>query len=89
MTKGDEPVIPEVGSRAVAVTHPDQPLMPAARVRQIDLVRYDVAAAEGALRDRSSSSCRVRIVLARVPERLRPPPVSARAPHAPKTRASS
>ena len=41
------------------------------------------------MRGRSSLSYRVRINLARVPERLRPAPVPARKAHAPKTRASS
>ncbi|HEY8975133.1 MAG TPA: DNA primase small subunit domain-containing protein [Burkholderiaceae bacterium] len=41
------------------------------------------------MRGRSSLSYRVRINLARVPERLRPAPAPARKAHAPKTRASS
>jgi len=66
MTKGDEAVVLEVGGREVAVTHPDKLLFPAARVRKIDLVRYYVALAEGALRGAGGRPC----VLVRHPNGL-------------------
>jgi DNA ligase D-like protein (predicted polymerase) len=54
----------EVGGRSVLVTHPSKMLIAAAKVTKLDLVRYHVAVAEGALRGAGGRPC----VLVRYPD---------------------
>jgi len=69
MARGDESVTLAVGDREVVVTHPDKLLIPDARVRKLDLVRYYVELAEGALRGAGGRPC----VLVRHPDGLGAP----------------
>ena len=47
---GGEPVTLRVGEREVVITHPDKVLFPEARHTKLDLAKYYLAVAEGALR---------------------------------------
>jgi len=67
MTAKQTPAVTlRVGEREVVLTHPDKLLIPAARVRKIDLANYYVALAQGALRGAGGRPC----VLVRHPDGL-------------------
>ncbi len=55
-----------IADREVVVTHPDKLLIPEAKVTKLDLVRYYLAVAEGALRGAGGRPC----VLVRYPDGL-------------------
>ncbi len=63
MRSTDEQEMLRLGDREVVVTHPDKLLIPDAKVRKIDLARYYVAVADGALRGAGGRPC----VLVRYP----------------------
>jgi DNA ligase D-like protein (predicted polymerase) len=50
VAKPDEPELVEIGGRTVAVSHPHKVLFPRAKHTKLDLVRYYLAVADGALR---------------------------------------
>ena len=63
MKTTDDDITLQVGDRDVVVTHPSKLLIPAAKVSKLDLVRYYVAIADGALRGAGGRPC----VLVRYP----------------------
>lgn len=64
MAARDDSVVVQAGDREVVVTHPSRMLVPAAGVTKLDLVRYYIAVAQGALRGAGGRPC----VLVRYPD---------------------
>ncbi|TWO70554.1 DNA polymerase domain-containing protein [Caenimonas sedimenti] len=64
MGAADDSVVVPAGDRDIVVTHPGKILIPTAGVTKLDLVRYYLAVAEGALRGAGGRPC----VLVRYPD---------------------